>query len=180
MSPIERSDIKGAEPAAVSIGERAAVFAFCGWLSGRKQTSGPFGAEFDASELAVLADRFSEPQGWTDPLGVAGLDTLLAVGEVRRLAHLVGDVLPINRLVELGTQPPPIGPHHLLAMATATVGGATPLIANGNPGGYPPGEDPYLPQYKVYPVKQFDASGWASPAAGARPGLGRQGSARTA
>jgi hypothetical protein len=41
---------QNAETAAVAIGERAAVFAFCGWLSGRKQTSGPFGAEFDAGE----------------------------------------------------------------------------------------------------------------------------------
>jgi hypothetical protein len=62
-------------PEDVKVGERAAVFAFCGWLSGRKQTSGPFGAEFDAGELAVLADRFSESQGWTDP--PAGWDKML-------------------------------------------------------------------------------------------------------
>ena len=66
MSPIDPREATAPATAAVSIGERAAVFAFCGWLTARKQTSGPFGAEYDAGELAQLAQRFCESQDWTD------------------------------------------------------------------------------------------------------------------
>jgi hypothetical protein len=51
--------------AAVSIGERAAVFAFAAWLSKRKQAA-VFGAQYDSGEAAVLADRFCLSQGWPD------------------------------------------------------------------------------------------------------------------
>jgi hypothetical protein len=54
------------QTAAVSIGERAAVFAFASWLTCRKQVSGPFGADYDAGELAALADRYCTSQGWSD------------------------------------------------------------------------------------------------------------------
>jgi hypothetical protein len=66
MSPIEPRAPTSPATAAVSIGERAAVFAFSAWLSGRKETSGPFGASYDAGELAALAGRFCESQGWPD------------------------------------------------------------------------------------------------------------------
>ena len=53
MSPTEPRHTDNVT-AAVSIGERAAVFAFCGWLRTRKGVSGPSGAEYDAGELAAL------------------------------------------------------------------------------------------------------------------------------
>jgi hypothetical protein len=58
------------QTAAVSTGERAAVLAFCARLSGRKQVSSPFGANYDAGELAALAGRFCESQEWSElPVG---------------------------------------------------------------------------------------------------------------
>jgi hypothetical protein len=53
------------QTAAVSIGERAAVFAFAAWLSVRKQPA-VFGVQYDPGEAAVLADRFCHSQGWPD------------------------------------------------------------------------------------------------------------------
>jgi hypothetical protein len=107
-------------------------------------------------QLLELEER-ALPNVLADPLGVAGLDTLLAVGEVRHLARLVGDaVLPVSRLAEQLMHSPPTGPHtphHLPA-------GVHPLMANGNPGGIPPGDPGGLPVYKVHPVAQFDASSW--------------------
>jgi hypothetical protein len=51
-----------AEPsaAAVSIGERAAVFAFASWLTCHKAVSGPYGA----GELTALAERYFDSQVW--------------------------------------------------------------------------------------------------------------------
>jgi hypothetical protein len=53
-------------PEDVKVGERAAIFAFGAWLTGRKQVSGPFGAEYTAGEMAELAGRFCDSQGWTE------------------------------------------------------------------------------------------------------------------
>jgi hypothetical protein len=61
MSPIEPRETTAPATAAVSI------FAFCGWLTARRQTSAPFGAEYDAGELAVFAERYFDSQVWPDP-----------------------------------------------------------------------------------------------------------------
>ena len=41
-----------------------ALYAFCGWLTSRAQTSGPFADYLDAAGLAKLVGMFNDAQGW--------------------------------------------------------------------------------------------------------------------
>src|SRR5205807_1306754 len=41
-----------------------ALFAFAGWLSSRKETTGKLSVHDDASQIAKLVGRFCEAQGW--------------------------------------------------------------------------------------------------------------------
>ena len=111
---------------------------------------------FELEELAL-------PNVLADPLGVAGLDTLLAAGEIKHLAHLVGDaILPLH-LSDPETHAPPGQPPRWTVPSVPQEGLHTPVA---NPfsmpvggGGDPGGGDPPTPP-KIHPVVQFDASSW--------------------
>jgi hypothetical protein len=48
-------------------GEAGALFAFMGWLTSRKEVSGPFSGHHEAGQGAQLVGRFIEMQGWQEP-----------------------------------------------------------------------------------------------------------------
>jgi hypothetical protein len=48
-------------------GEAGALFAFMGWLTSRKQVSGPFSSHHEAGQAAQLIRQFVDMQGWPDP-----------------------------------------------------------------------------------------------------------------
>jgi hypothetical protein len=48
-------------------GEAGALFAFMGWLTTRKQVSGPFSSHHEAGQAAQLIRQFVDMQCWPDP-----------------------------------------------------------------------------------------------------------------
>jgi hypothetical protein len=110
-------------------------------------------------------EELALPNVLADPLGVAGLDTLLAAGEVRHLAHLVGDaILPLHLSdAEIHAPPghaprwtvpsvPQQGPHSQVASPFASLppGGGS---GSGGDGGPPPAP-------KVYQIQHGAAASW--------------------
>jgi hypothetical protein len=48
-------------------GEAGALYAFMGWLTSRKEVSGPFSGHHEASQGAHLVGEFIKMQGWQEP-----------------------------------------------------------------------------------------------------------------
>jgi hypothetical protein len=54
-------------PSPARPGEAGALFAFMGWLTSRKEVSGPFSGHHEAGQGAHLVGEFIRMQGWQEP-----------------------------------------------------------------------------------------------------------------